>query len=71
MDKMKEKGKDKRAEKGRRKRKLKKNLQIPDLIRMDHLIFESDLTDYGSDLIKTDQIVDCKIPSRSHLYSVL
>jgi hypothetical protein len=38
---------------------------------MDHLIFESDLTDYGSDLMKTDQIVDCKIPSGSHLYGEL
>jgi hypothetical protein len=38
---------------------------------MDHLIFESDPTDYGSDLMKTDQIVDCKIPSRSHLYCFL
>jgi hypothetical protein len=69
MDEMKEKRKDKRAEKGRRKRKLKKkNLRILDLIRMDHLIFESDPTDYGSDLMKMDQIVDCKIPSGSHLY---
>jgi hypothetical protein len=71
MDEMKEKGKDERAEKERRKRKLKKkNLWILDLIWMDHLIFESDLMDYGSDLMKTDQIVDCKIPSRSHLYII-
>jgi hypothetical protein len=68
MDEMKEKGKDERAEKGRRKKKLKKkNLRILDLIWMDHLIFESNLTDYRSDLMKTDRIVDCKIPSRSHL----